>query len=101
MAPLFYLGALANLSGDEKTASLTSAESRKGVEDQIAVPDGYMRELLAAWGSRSTGRLPSSALRTSTPSASAGRWLQLRPRRSVPLRAWVRDRGHEPRVHES
>ncbi len=50
LAPLFYIGSVANLNGQEASSQLTFSPIQGSADDEIAVPDGYKWEPLAAWG---------------------------------------------------
>ena len=50
MAPLFCLGAVANLKGHHADEGLSFSPIQGSLDDEIAVPDGYKWAPLAAWG---------------------------------------------------
>ncbi len=58
MAPLFCLGAIANLNGQEQDSSLTFSPIQGSLDDEVRVPDGYRWESLAAWGDPLTPDAP-------------------------------------------
>lgn len=58
LAPLFHLGSIANLKGHERPSGLTFAPIEGSLADEIAVPEGYKWEPLAAWGQPLTTEAP-------------------------------------------
>lgn len=58
LSPLFCMGALANLNGQQNPSGLTFSPISGTPEDRIAVPDGYTWEPLAEWGAPLTADSP-------------------------------------------
>ena len=59
MAPLFCLGAVANLKGQQQASGLTFSPIQGSPDDEIVVPDGYRWAPLAAWGDPLTRDAPA------------------------------------------
>lgn len=58
LAPLLYIGSVANLKGQEASSGLTFSPIQGRPDDEIAVPEGYKWEPLAAWGQPINGSAP-------------------------------------------
>ena len=58
LAPLLYIGSVANLKGQEASSGLTFSPIQGSPDDEITVPEGYKWEPLAAWGQPINGSAP-------------------------------------------
>ena len=58
LAPLFTLGALSNLKGQQPGCQLTFSPIAGSPDDEIGVPEGYTWAPLAAWGQPLTRQAP-------------------------------------------
>lgn len=58
LAPLFHLGQIANLQGQQASSGLTFAPISGSADDEIAVPENYTWQPLVAWGQPLTTSAP-------------------------------------------
>ena len=58
LAPLFSMGTIANLKGQQDGSGLQFAPIQGSAADEIGVPEGYKWEALAGWGQPLTNNAP-------------------------------------------